>query len=97
MKDKRREGGEQRGAAAQRRTGTRLTVEGDVVKEDAGEKPKRGAQDQRRGRGEKGRRSTGAQASAEEATRQWDARRIVGTARRVGQKGQQTGSSIVVQ
>ena len=38
--------------------------------EDADENPKRRAQDQRRGRGEMGRRSTGAQASAEEATGQ---------------------------
>ena len=96
MTDKRRGGGEQRGAGARRMTGTRLTVEGDVVMEDADESPKRRARDQRRGRGEKGRRSTGAQASAEEATGQWDARCIVGTANRVGQKGQQTGSSIVV-
>ena len=96
MTDKRRGGGEQRGAGARRRTGKRLTVEGDVVMEDADEDPKQRAQDQWRGRGEKGRRSTGAQASAEEATRQWDARRIVGTANSVGQKGQQTGSSIVV-
>ena len=51
---------------------------------DAGENPKRRAQDQRLGRGEMGRRSTGAQASAEEATGQWDARRIVGTASRQG-------------
>ena len=97
MTDKRRGGGEQRGAGAQRRTGRRLTVEGDVVMEDADENPRRRAQDQRRRRGEKGRRSTGAQESAEEATGQWDARRIVGTASRVGQKRQQTGSSIVVQ
>ena len=95
MTDKRRGGGEQRGAGARRRTGTRLTVEGDVVMEDADENPKRRAQDQRLGRGEKGRRSTGAQASTEEATGQWNARRIVGTANRVGQKGQRTGSSIV--
>ena len=94
MTDTGRGGGEQRGAGAQRRTGTRLKVEGDVVMEDADENPKRRAQDQRRGGGEKGRRSTGAQESAEEATGQWDARRIVGTASRVGQKGQQTGSSI---
>ena len=94
MTDTRRGGGEQRGAGAQRRTGTRLKVEGDVVMEDADKNPKRRAQDQRRGRGEKGRRSTGAQESAEEATGQWDAQRIVGTASRVGQKGQQTGSSI---
>ena len=64
MTDKRRGGGEQRGAGARRRTGTRLTVEGDVVMKDADENPKLRAQDQRRGRGEKGRRSTGAQASA---------------------------------
>ena len=62
--------------------------------EDAEENPKRRAQDQRRGRGEMGRRSTGAQASAEEANGQWDARRIVGTASSVGQSGKQTGSSI---
>ena len=96
MTDKRRGGGEQRGAGARRRTGTRLTVEGDVEMEDADENTKRRAQDQRCGRGEKGRRSTGAQASAEEASGQWDARRIVGTANGVGQKVQQTGSSIVV-
>ena len=96
MMDARRGGGEQRGAGAQMRTGTRLKVEGDVVMEDTDENPKPSAQDQRRGRGEKGRRSTGAQESAEEATGQWDARRIVGTASRVGQIGQQTGSSIGV-
>ena len=61
---------------------------------DADENPKRRAQDQRRGRGEMGRRSTGAQASAEEATGQGDVKRIVGTASSVGQNGQQTGSSI---
>ena len=61
---------------------------------DADENPKRRAQDQLRGRGEMGRRSTGAQASAEEATGEWDARRIVGTANSVGQNVQQTGSSI---
>ena len=94
MTDTRRGAGEQRGAGAQRRTGTRLKVEGDVVMEDADENPKRRAQDWWRGRGEKGRRSMGAQASAEEATGQLDARRIVGMASRVGQKGQQTGSSI---
>ena len=94
MADKRRGGGEQRGAGAQRRAGTRLKVEGDVVMADADENPKRRAQDQRRGRGEMGRRSTGAQASAEEVTGQWDARRIVGTASSAGQNGQQTGSSI---
>ena len=62
--------------------------------EDADENPKRRAQDQRRGRGEMGRRSTAAQASAEEATGQWEARHIVGTASSVGQNGQQTGSRI---
>ena len=94
MTDTRRGGGVQSGAGAQRRTGTRLTVEGDVVTEDADENPMRRAQDRRRGRGEKGRRSTGAQETAEEATGQWDARRIIGTVSRVGQKGQQTGRSI---
>ena len=94
MTDTRRGGGEQRVAGAQRRTGTRLKVEGDVVMEDTDENPKWRAQDQRRGRGEMGRQSTGAQASAEEATGQWDGRRIVGTASSVGQNGQQRGSSI---
>ena len=94
MTDMRRGGGERRGAGAQGRAGTRLKVEGDVVIADADENPKRRAQDQRRGRGEMGRRSTGAQASAEEAARQWDARRIVGTASSVGQNEKQTGSSI---
>ena len=94
MADARRGGGERRGAGAQSRAGTRLKVEGDVVMADADENPKRRAQDQRQGRGEMGRRSTGAQASAEEATGQRDGRRIVGTASRVGQIGQQTGSSI---
>ena len=94
MTDTRRGGGEQRGAGAQERNGTRLKVEEDVVIEDADENPKRRAQDQRRGRGEVGRWSTGAQASAEEATGQWDARRIVGTASSLGQNGQQTGRSI---
>ena len=61
---------------------------------DADENPKRRAQDQRRGRGAMGRRSTGAQASAEEATGQWDARRIVGTASSVGQNEKHTGCSI---
>ena len=61
---------------------------------DAEKNPKRRAQGQLRGRGEMGRRSTGAQASAEGATGQWDARRIVGTADSVGQKEKQTGSSI---
>ena len=94
MTDRRRGGGERRGAGAQGRAGTRLKVEGDVVMTDADENPKPRAQDQRRGRGEMGRRSTGAQASAEEATGQWDARRIVGTASSVGQNEKQTGSSI---
>ena len=94
MTDTRRGGGEQRGAGVQGRAGTRLKVEGDVVMADAEENPKRRAQDQRRGRGEMGRRSTGAQASAEEATGQWDARRIEGTASSVGQNEKQTGSSI---
>ena len=62
--------------------------------EDADENPKRRAQDQRRGRGKMGRRSTGAQASAEGATGQWDARRISGGASSVGQNGQQTESRI---
>ena len=94
MTDTRRGGGERRDAGAQGRAGQRLKVEGDVVKANADENPKRRAQDQRRGRGEMGRRSTGAQASAEDATRQWDARRIVGMASSVGQNDQQTGSSI---
>ena len=92
--DARRGGGERRGAGVQRRAGTRLKVEGDVVMADADENPKRRAQDQLLGRGEMGRRSTGAQASAEEATVQWDARRIVGRASSVGRNGQQMGSSI---
>ena len=94
MTDTRRGGGERRGAGAQERAGTRLKVEGDVVMADADKNPKRTAQDQRRGRGEMGRLSTGAQASAEEATGQWDARHIVGTASCVGQNEQQRGSSI---
>ena len=61
---------------------------------DADENPKQKAQDQRRGRGEMGRRSTGAQASAEEANGQWDARRIVGTVSSVGKNRQQTGRVI---
>ena len=69
MTDTRRGGGEQKGAGAQRTTGTWLKVEGDVVMEDADENPKRRAQDQPRGRGEKGRRSTGARASAGESNR----------------------------
>ena len=94
MADARRRGGERRGAGAQRRAGTRLKVERDVVMADADENPKQRAQDERQGGGEIRRRSTGAQASAEEATGQWDARRIVGTASGLGQSGQQTGSSI---
>ena len=94
MTDTRRGGRERRGAGAQGRAGTRLKVEGDVVMADADENPKRRAQGQRRGRGEMGRRSTGAQASAEGATGQWDARRFVGTASSVGQNKKQTGSSI---
>ena len=94
MTDTRRGGGERRGAGAQGRAGTRLKVEGVLVIADADENPRRRAQDQRRGREEIGRRSTGAQASAEEATGQWDARRIVGTSSSVGQNEKQTGSSI---
>ena len=94
MTDTRRGGGERRGAGAQGRAGTRLKVEGDVVMADADENSKRRTQDQRRGRGEMWRQSTGAQASAEEATRQWDARRTVGMASSVGQNEQQTGSSV---
>ena len=94
MTDTRRGEGERRGAGAQGRAGTRLKVEGYVVMADADENPKQRAQDQRRGRGEMGRRSTGVQVSAEEATGQWDARRIVGTVSSVGQNEQQTGSSI---
>ena len=41
-----------------------------------------------------GRRSTGAQASAEGTTGQWDARSIVGTASSVGHNEKQTGCSI---
>ena len=40
--------------------------------------------------------STGAQASAEEATGQRDARRIAGTASSVGQNEKQTGCSIIM-
>ena len=94
MTDTRRGGGERRGAGAQGRAGTRLKVEGEVVMADTDENPKRRAQDQRRGRVEMGRRSTGAQTSAEEATGQWDARRIVGTTSSVVQNERQTGSSI---
>ena len=61
---------------------------------DADENPKRRGRGQRRGRGEMGRRSTGVQASAEEATGQRDARRIVGMASSVGQNEKQTGCSI---
>ena len=68
MTDTRRRGRELRGAGAQGRAGTRLNVEGDVVMADADENPKRRAQGQRRERGEMGRRSTRAQASAEGAT-----------------------------
>ena len=94
MTDTRRGGRERRGAGAQGRAGTQLKVEGDVVMADADENPKRRAQGQRRGRGEMGRRSTGAQAGAEGATGQRDARRIVGTASSVGQNEKQTGCSI---
>ena len=94
MTDTRRRGREWRGAGAHGRAGTRLKGEGDVVMADADENPKRRAQGQQRGRGEMGRRSTGAQASAEGATGQWDARHIVGTASSVGQNEKQTGCSI---
>ena len=94
MTDTRRGGGELRGAGAQGRAGTRLKVEGDVVMADTDENPKRRAQDQRRGRAEMGRRSTRAQASAEEAAGQWDARRIVGTMSNMEQNEKQTASSI---
>ena len=94
MRDTRRGGRERRGAGAQGRAGTRLKVEGDVVMADADENPRRGARGQRWGRGEIGRRSTGAQASAEGATGQRDARRIVGTASSVGQNEKQMGCSI---
>ena len=94
MTDTRRGGREGRGAGAQGRAGTRLKVEGDVVMANADGNPKRGAQGQRRGRGEMGRRSTGAQASAVGATEQRDARRIVGTVSSVGRNQKQTGCSI---
>ena len=94
MTDTGRGGRERRGAGAQGRAGTRLKVERDVVMADAGENPKPGSQGQRRGRGEMGRRGTGAQESAEGATGQWDARRMVGTASSVGQNEKQTGRSI---
>ena len=61
---------------------------------DADGNPKRRAQGQQRARGEMGRRSTGAQASAEGGTRQRDAGRIVGMASSVGQNEKQSGSSI---
>ena len=61
---------------------------------DADENPKRRAQGQQRGRGEMGRRSTGAQARAEGATGQRDARRIVDTVSSVGQNEKLTGCSI---
>ena len=94
MTDTRRGGRERRGAGAQGRAGTRLKVEGDVVMADADENPKRRARGQRQGRGEMGRRRTGAQAGAEGATGQRDARRIVGTASSVGQNENLTGCSI---
>ena len=94
MTDTRRGAGEQRGAGAQGRAGTRLKMEGDVVMADADENPKRGAQDQRQGGRGDGAAEYEAQASAEEATKQWDARRIVGTASSVGQNEKQTGSII---
>ena len=85
MTDTKRGGRERRGAGAQGRAGTWLKVEGDVVMADADENCKRRAQGQRRGRGEMGRRSTGAQAGAKAATGQRDTRRMVGTASSVGQ------------
>ena len=94
MTDTRIGGRERRGAGAQGRAGTRLKVEGNVVMANADENPKRRAQGQRQGRGGMGRRSTGAQASAEAATGQSDARRIVGTASSDGQNEKQTGCSI---
>ena len=94
MTDTRRGGRERRGAAAQGRAGTRLKVEGNLVMADADENPKRRAQGQRRGRGEMGRRSTGAQASAEGATGQRGARHIVGAASSVGHNEKRTGCSI---
>ena len=74
--------------------GPRLNVEGDVVMADAEENPNQGAQGHRRGRVKMGRRSTGAQAIAEGATGQQDARRTVSTASSVGQREKQTGCSI---
>ena len=94
MTDTRRGGRGRRGAGAQGRAGTRLKVKEDVVVVDADENPKQRAQGERRGRGEMGRRSTGPQASAEGATRQRDARRIVGTASGVAQNEKQMGCSI---
>ena len=93
MTDTRRGGRERRGAGTQERAGTRLKVEGDVVMAAAEENCKRRAQGQRRGRGDMGRRSTGAQAGAEGATGQRDARCIVGTASSVGQKEKVTECS----
>ena len=93
MTDTRRGGREQRGAGTQGRAGTRLKVEGDLVMADADENPKRRAQGQRRGRGEMGRRSTGAQAVAKAAIGHRDAGRIVGTASSVGQNEKLTGCS----
>ena len=60
---------------------------------DADENPKQRAQGQRQGRGEMGRRSTGAQAGAEGAARQRDTD-IMGTASSVGQNEKLTGCSI---
>ena len=94
MTDTRRGGRERRGAGAQGRAGTRLKVEGEVEMADADENPKRRAQGQRRGRGEMGQRSTVAQAGAEGAPGQRDARCIVGTASSVGQNEKLTGCSI---
>ena len=94
MTGTRRGGRERRGAGAQGRAGTLPKVEGDVVMAGAEENPKRRAQGQRPGRGEMGRRSTGAQAGAEGATGRRDARRIPGTASSVGQNEKLTGCSI---
>ena len=94
MTDTRRGGRERRCAGAQGRAGTWQKVEGDVVMADAEENPKRGAKGQRRRRREMGRRSMGAQASAEGATGQRDARRIVGMASSLEQNEKQTGCSI---
>ena len=94
MTETRRGGRERSGAGAQGRAGTWLKEEGDVVMADADKNPKRRAQGQQRGRRETGWRSMGAQASAEGATEQWDARHIVGTVSSVGQNDKQTGCSI---